>query len=326
MWSAVTLWVLHLALVSLYAAIAARHVGAGEAPLPWILGLPAIYFGIVFFLWAVYFAIAWFWRARRPREARIGWRRTLRLLWREYATLAGAAPRMMLYRWLVVDRAPARVETPVLLVHGVLCNAGVWARLARRLRDADVAGVYSLSYGPPLASIELFADQFAAKVDAIIAATDARDVMVVTHSMGGLVVRAYVRKHGAGKLARVLTIGAPHHGSVHAWLFLGTSLAQLRPGNAWLAALNRERLDPSLRVVSLWSWHDSMVAPQTSSELPGSIDVALVGVGHNALLADDRVFACLLREIDGARAGDGAARIPGMSDVRAEGGSPPTRC
>ena len=88
---------------------------------------------------------------------------------------------------------------------------------------------------------------------------------------------------------------------MHAWLMIGTSLAQLRPGNAWLAALNRERLDPALRFVSLWSWHDSMVAPQTSSELPGAIDVALIGVGHNALLGDGEVFDRAHAEIVAAR-------------------------
>ena len=30
-----------------------------------------------------------------------------------------------------------------------------------------------------------------------------------------------------------------------------------------------------------------MVAPQTSSELPGALDVAMIGIGHNALLGDD---------------------------------------
>ena len=87
----------------------------------------------------------------------------------------------------------------------------------------------------------------------------------------------------------------------HAWLMIGTSLGQLRPGNAWLAALNREALDPALRFVSLWSWHDSMVAPQTSSELPGAVDVAMIGIGHNALLGDAEVFDRTYAEIVAAR-------------------------
>jgi triacylglycerol esterase/lipase EstA (alpha/beta hydrolase family) len=301
MWSALTLWVVNLAALALYASVAARRVADGDPLAAWIAAFPLLYFGAVLFLCATYFAIAWVWRSRRPPDMRIGARATLHLLWREYAMLAGAAPRMMLYRWLVPDRPSPRNETPVLLLHGVLCNAGIWARLARFLRNAGVAGVYSLSYGPPLASIELFADQLAAKIDAILAATGARAVMVVSHSMGGLVVRAYIRRYGAGKVARVLAIGAPHHGSVHAWLFPGTSLVQLRPGNAWLAELNRERMDPALRFVSLWSWHDSMVAPQTSSELPGTVDVALTGIGHNALLGDPAVYAHVVAEIEAAR-------------------------
>lgn len=301
MWTAISLWIFGFAAIALYAAIAARYVVAGSSAVLWLAVAPLLYFGAIFVLCASYFTVAWVWRARRPAGVRLGVRGTLRLWRREYATLAGSPPRLMLYGLLVRDPAPARVETPVLLVHGVLCNAGVWVRLARHLRQNGVRGLYSLSYGPPLASIDALADQVARKIDAVIGATGARRVMIVAHSMGGLVARAYLQKYGSGTVARVLTIGAPHHGSVFAWFFPGTSMAQMRPGNAWLAALNRSRPDPGLRFVSLWSWHDSMVAPQTSSELPGAVDVALAGIGHNALLGDPEVFAFALREIEAER-------------------------
>ncbi|MGE5169794.1 MAG: lipase family alpha/beta hydrolase [Rudaea sp.] len=301
MWTAIALWVFNAVALVVYATLAAPHVAAGSPLALWIAGGVLIYFGLVLFLCGIYFAIAWIWRSPRPRAARIGPQASLRLFWREYLTLAGAAPRMMLYGLLVRDPAPAAVATPVLLVHGVLCNAGVWVTMDRHLRRERLTGIYSLSYGPPLASIDDFADQVAAKIDAILAACRTRKVMLVTHSMGGLVARAYLRKYGGAKIARVVTIGAPHHGSVHAWLFFGTSLAQLRPGNAWLAALEREPLDPALRFVTLWSWHDSMVAPQTSAELPGAVDVALTGIGHNALLGDPRVLAFVADEIGAAR-------------------------
>ena len=96
----------------------------------------------------------------------------------------------------------------------------------------------------------------------------------------------------------MITLGAPHHGSVHAWIFPGICLGQLRPGNAWLAELNRtEGLPLPVRLVSLWSWHDSMVAPQTSSRLEGAENIELTGIGHNALLGDDRVFALVAAEL-----------------------------
>ena len=266
-----------------------------------LAAIPLAYFAVVLVLTAAYFALAWFFRARRPPEVRIGMRATLRLVWREYLALVGAVPRLVLHRFIVRDPPPSRVDVPVVLVHGVLCNAGIWTRFVRFLGRADVAGVYALSYGPPLASIEAFAEQLARKIDEALAATAARQVIVIAHSMGGLVARAYLRRYGAAKVARVLTIGSPHHGSVFASCFPGVCLAQMRLGNPWLARLNAAPRDPALRFVSLWSWHDSMVAPQTSSELPGAIDVPLIGIGHNALLGDAQVFAYALAEIVAAR-------------------------
>lgn len=301
MWTAVTLWAtLSIALVA-YLADAARAVMRGGSVLPWIAGALAWYFGAVAALTAVYFAIAWFFRSPRPPELRLTARATLRLVWREYATLAGAAPRMMLYRRLVRDPPPARAGVPVLLLHGVLCNAGVWHRLARHLASRGIRDVYALSYGPPLASIELFAEQAEAAIERIVRATGAARVMIVAHSMGGLVARAHARRYGTSRVARIVTIGTPHHGSLEAWLSMGTSLAQLRPGSAWLAELDREPL-PAVPIVSIWSWHDSMVVPQTSARLAGSVDVPLVGIGHNALLGDGAVFARVEAEIAAARA------------------------
>lgn len=302
MWTAATLWVSVLVVGTGYTLAAAHSIAAGGSLAAWVAGAPLLYACAIAAMTAVYFTLAWIFRSPRPRDLQLGLGQTLRLVWWEFWTLAGAAPRMMFYRALVPDPAPARIDVPVLLLHGVLCNAGVWRRLTRFLASRGVPGIYSLSYGPPLASIELFADQMEAKIDAIRAATGARSVVIVTHSMGGLVARAYLRRYGTDKVARLMTIGAPHHGSVHAWIFPGTSLSQLRPGNPWLAELAREPLDPALRFVSLWSWHDSMVAPQLSSRLPGTIDVPLAGIGHNALLGDPAVFARVIAEIEEARA------------------------
>ena len=301
MWTAVSLWLTTLGLGAAYAALAVRGVMHGGHVAPWIVAPVVLYFGAILLLCVSYFTISWIWRARRPHDVRLGVRATLRLWWDEYATLAGSPPRLMLYGLLVPDPDPEPVQVPVLLVHGVLCNAGVWVRLARHLDRNGVRGLYSLSYGPPLASIERFAEQLDRKIESVVAATGAPRVIVVAHSMGGLVARAYLRRYGSARIARVVTIGTPHHGSMMAWFFPGASLEQMRPGNAWLAALNGTRLDPALRFVSLWSWHDSMVAPQTSSELPGAVDAAIVGVGHNALLGDADVFAFVKSEIEDER-------------------------
>lgn len=313
MWTAITLWVWLSVAAIAYIADAAHAIHRGASIGAWIAGVFAWYFGAVAVLAAVYFTVAWFFRSPRPRAMRLTPIETIRLVWREFATLAGAAPRMMFYRWLVRDPPPAHseapvCEAPVVLLHGVLCNAGIWHRLVRHLASRGIDGVYALSYGPPLASIEVFVEQLAAKIDAVVEMTGARGVMIIAHSMGGLVARAYLRKHSAAKVVRVLTIGTPHHGSVEASFGMGASLAQLRPGNPWLEALNRQPLPP-VPVVSLWSWHDSMVVPQTSARLEGSVNVSLKGIGHNALLGDAGVFARVEAEIAAAR-GDAARECP----------------
>lgn len=297
MWSAIALWTINGAFLAGYLFVASRHVAAGSPVWPWIAGAPLIYVALVTILTASYFAVAWLRRSVRPEDRRLGVRATLKLFRGEWLALLGAAPRMMGYRKTGRDPPRAKAPAPVLLLHGVLCNAGVWRSMKRRLAAAGIGPLYALSYGPPLASIDLFAGQVAAKVDAILAATGATQVAIVAHSMGGLVARAYLRSYGGAKVRRVITIGTPHAGSAHAWMFPGTSLAQLRPGNAWLAALPEPAEGSSPPFVSLWSWHDSMVAPQTSARLSHARNVEVTGIGHNALLTDPGVANRVIEEL-----------------------------
>jgi triacylglycerol esterase/lipase EstA (alpha/beta hydrolase family) len=305
MWTAVVLGTLVVGGFAAYAAWAYAAVGAGAAAWPFVLGAPLAYLALPFLFTCVWMALGWWWRAPAPPAVALSATGVLRLFANEFASLAMSPLRMALYRFLLPDPPPAPSALPVLLVHGVGCNAGVWAGLARDLAARGVAPVYTISYGPPLASIELFADQLAARIAAIRAATGAAQVAIVTHSMGGLVTRAYLRRYGGAHVRRVVTLGAPHYGSRHAWLMFGTCLGQMRPGNAWLAGLDAgDDAAAGVPVVSLWSWHDSMVTPQTSARLPWAENVAIAGVAHNALLNDRGVWDRVAKEIGKAQARD----------------------
>lgn len=308
MWTAVSLAVAYGAIFALYGTWALARIAGGARAWPFLVGLPFVYLAVPLVFVLVWFAVAWWFRAERPDDVRLRPRESLRLFWHEYTTIAGNSPRMILYRWLMKDPPPAPSRLPILLVHGVLCNAGVWHPFKRWLEARGVGPVYGLSYGPPLASIELFADQAAAKIDAILAATGARQVFVVAHSMGGLVMRAYLRKHGGAKLVRLVTIATPHEGSMHAWLAAGAALEQMRPRNRWLAELGSPVAADAPPIVSLWSWHDSMVTPQTSSRVDFGENVELAGIGHTALLRDREVFERVLAEL--VKAGAATSRSP----------------
>jgi pimeloyl-ACP methyl ester carboxylesterase len=270
-------------------------IAGGASPWAYLAGLPLLYLAVLCAFTLFWFALAWAFRATRPPDKRIGVAATIRLFADELRAIGRAGPRMARYRQLMPEPTPAPAGSVLLFM---ACSAMPGNG---RARDNLIARNLALCTRSPMDCRRVdgeFADQVAAKIDAMLEATGAARVAIVGHSMGGLVARTYLRRHGAQKVSTVMMLGTPHHGSIHACLFPGLSFAQLRPGNAWLADLNRAEGAPAgVRLVSLWSWHDSMVAPQTSSRLAGAENIELSGIGHNALLGDRRVFALVAEEL-----------------------------
>lgn len=203
------------------------------------------------------------------------------------------------------DAAPADATgTPVLLIHGYLCNAGYWRSTVRYLRRQGLANVHTLSLEPIWGDIDHYAVQVAERVEALCADYGVQQVLLVGHSMGGLVARAYLRQYGdRRRLAGIITLGAPHHGSIHARFLLikARNVQQLTPDNSWLARLNAGA-DQAVAtpIVSLYSLHDDMVTPQDSAVLdgPNVRNVAVVGVGHLAMAFDRSIHALLVTQVE----------------------------
>lgn len=318
-WRAMTAFLLSIALVAGaagYVSWASHWIAHGSATWWFVVGAPLAYFAPALALVPLWFTLAWIWRTPRPPEARLGFAAILRLFLTEVWAVAASWPLMALHRLLIHDPEPALAKRPVILVHGVLVNDGVWFRLRRFLRRRDVAPVYTMNYGPPLADIEWFAEQLDDRVEEIRAATGAERVVLVAQSMGGLVARAYLRRFGAQRVAMLITIGTPHHGSMLAYSFPGSCLAQMRPGNPWLMALNRGEGAPApVPITSIWSRHDSMVAPQASCMLASAENIALIGIAHNALVSHWRVMELVAEEISKLAPGLGP---PGRLGARAK--------
>ena len=294
--TAILLFALLLGGASAYVRWAIHCVALGASPWWFVAGAPVAYLAPVIVLVSIWFALSWIWRTPRPPQAQLDFAGSVRLFAGEVSAVAISWPSIALHRLMMHDPAPAPTRVPVVLVHGVMVNDGVWITMRRYL--ARHVAVYTINYGPPYGDIEHFAEQLGAKVESVCTATGAARVLLVCHSMGGLVARAYVRQGGPARIERIITIGTPHHGSIFARMLIGRCLAQMRPGNAWLAELNRDEAKPSaVPITSIWSRHDSLVAPQASSELACAENVPLVGVGHNALLNDRCVMELVRRAI-----------------------------
>ena len=143
-----------------------------QTPLPaaqarggYLAALPLLYLATLCAITLVWFALAWAFRAVRPADRRIGVAATIRLLLDEMRAIGTVGPRMALDRYLMPTRRRLRPSLRSAVARRALQRGGD-GRAAARSRRAEPGPVYALSYGPPLASIDVFADQAAAKMDA----------------------------------------------------------------------------------------------------------------------------------------------------------------
>ena len=86
-------------------------------------------------------------------------------------------------------RRQASRRTPVLLIHGYLCNRGLWWWLRRGL-EAHGVTTATVNLEPPLGGIEDLADSLHARIQALRSETGGDRIVLIGHSMGGLVARA----------------------------------------------------------------------------------------------------------------------------------------
>jgi triacylglycerol esterase/lipase EstA (alpha/beta hydrolase family) len=232
-----------------------------------------------------------------PLAYRLDARARLRMLACEFRA------SMLVTSWHVPRaRAATRIHPdsrhpPVLLLHGYGCNSGYWTHLAPLLDAAGISHA-SVDLEPVAGDIDGYVAAVERAVGALCAASGRRQVAIVAHSMGGLVARAWMREHGAARAARVITLGTPHHGTALARFGLGRNAFQMRPGSAWLRALDAsEDAATRARITSIYTHHDNIVSPRESSRLPGARNLEFGGVGHVALGSDARVLAAVMDEL-----------------------------
>lgn len=192
--------------------------------------------------------------------------------------------------WLGRDRLSAG-RPVVLLIHGYGCNRGTWWWLRRRLEAAGFV-VATINLEPPYDGIEHFVTQLDRRIESICAETGRERLLLVGHSMGGLVARAYLARFGSGRVRRLVTLATPHAGSKLAFLGIGRNARQMEPTSVWLKELWRDR--PDIPMVSVRNSHDNFVVPQDSQRYPSAQDVELPGLGHLAMLFSPRTLHALL--------------------------------
>ena len=192
-------------------------------------------------------------------------------------------------------------RTGVVLLHGYICNRGLWAPWLRQLRAAGVPCT-AITMNPPFGSIDSYQPAIDAAVQDLIRSTG-RPPLLVGHSMGGLSARAWLAGQpdaaaADSRVAGVVTIGTPHQGTWAAQLGMSTNARQMRIGSRWLAALaGREPAARRARFTCFYGHADNLVFPASQGMLAGADNRHLAGVAHVAMLFEPAVLAEVLRRV-----------------------------
>ncbi len=210
-------------------------------------------------------------------------RQLLRAWWGEVC----ATPRVFCWRQPFRSRrwpdhlpADAKGKRGVLLVHGYVCNRGIWNDWLKRLTELDVP-VIAVNLEPVFGPI----DDMVPGIEAAVLRLESRTGLppiVVAHSMGGLVLRQWwAAQPGADRVQHAITLGTPHRGTWLARMGTSASARQMRQRSAWLDAMVKIELPvrPS-RFTCFYSHCDNIVFPPQAAVLPGADNRHLDGVAH----------------------------------------------
>lgn len=187
-----------------------------------------------------------------------------------------------------------QASAALVLVHGFVCNRGLWLPWMKALRRQGVPYV-SVNLEPAFGSIDAYD---ALIEDAVRRAERLTGLppIVVCHSMGGLAVRAWLaRQPVRERVKTVITIGTPHRGTWLGRLSHVTNGRQMQPGCEWLVDLEKRERDvspfPYAHFICWFSNTDNIVFPASTATLPGADNRLVEGAAHVALAFHPTVMA-----------------------------------
>lgn len=188
---------------------------------------------------------------------------------------------------------PDEEGRPILFIHGYLHSSWVWLFLRWRLSKARFGPLYFLNLTPLFAPLSTYVDQVAEMAKTIAKERGRTDLILVGHSMGGIVASLYAtRLAPKGTVKKVITLASPFHGTPVADWGWGEGATQMRPNSPLLSELRSEiKALSSPPFFHLAALHDLIVIPGSSALLGQSPERERLfdHLGHVSLLFSPQV-------------------------------------
>ena len=189
--------------------------------------------------------------------------------------------------WLpsLPPRIKNKQSPAILFLPGYALNRASFWPLKRYLKTVGWKNLWAINYPVLKDDPEAFARYLHRCIDDMHWKTG-KKVILIGHSMGGIIANDYLHKYGSEKVQALVTIGTGWNGS-HLRLFgFGKQLN--------LLATNKgAQQPPPIPHACIWSSKDWMVLPSNSCDAEGFNCIEIESAGHMSLLFSMKVFAVI---------------------------------
>lgn len=230
----------------------------------------------------------------------------------------------------------ANAADGVILLHGLCRSNSSMDKMASALSEAGFT-VENVDYPSRTASIEKLSDAAIGKTLQSPRFASCEKIHFVTHSLGGIMVRSYFKRHPFARLGRVVMLGPPNQGSevvdelgswsLFRWLNgpagdeLGTGAGStpnnLGPVEFDLGVIAGDRSINWINSLMIDGTDDGKVSV-ARTKVVGMTDFISVHVTHPYLMKDDEVIENTLSFLKTGAFLESAKRSSGLSPVGAE--------
>lgn len=143
-------------------------------------------------------------------------------------------------------------KTPILCVNGYLHNSSAWHFMREKLEKEGAGPIYTISVGNPVESIKNKANRVKKLAEKIAKETGRNDLVLIGHSMGGLVSSEYASNLAPENTVKgIITLGSPLQGTHIAKIGIGQAAREMGKKSSFVKQL-QENIDKTAQKVKFY--------------------------------------------------------------------------
>jgi len=163
--------------------------------------------------------------------------------------------------------------TAILLVHGFARHQSDWLWFIKYFSKKTNKSIFTVNLSPILGPIQQLASKINDKIIEIMVLTQCKNIILIGHSMGGLVASYYSEYLDQNNyITKVITLGTPFYGTKIAVAASGANVKQMEPENQFLAALREQINNSNKQYFNIATQIDNLIYPWQSCLLANNLN------------------------------------------------------